>query len=90
MALVRVYQLAFSPWLGSCCRFFPSCSSYALDALNQHGAVGGAYLVTARLLRCHPFCQGGHDPVPEQLPRLFSIWCSGHSGQSPSSKRNVS
>ncbi|MFN9709184.1 MAG: membrane protein insertion efficiency factor YidD [Burkholderiales bacterium] len=90
MGLIRVYQIAFSPWLGSHCRFFPSCSSYALEALDQHGALGGTYLTTARLLRCHPFCKGGHDPVPGQLPRLFSIWSSSHSSRSPSPKRNVS
>lgn len=69
---VRGYRLLLSPWLGSACRFEPTCSRYALDALERHGAAAGAYLTTARLLRCHPWCAGGHDPVPAQPPRLFT------------------
>jgi putative membrane protein insertion efficiency factor len=65
--LVRVYRLLLSPWLGSACRFEPTCSAYALQALEQHGAAGGSYLTAARLLRCHPWCAGGHDPVPARL-----------------------
>ena len=72
IGLVKLYRLLFKAWLGNACRFEPSCSAYALDALQRHGAGAGAYLVGRRLLRCHPWCDGGHDPVPEQLPRLFS------------------
>ena len=68
---VRVYRFALSPWLGSSCRFEPTCSAYALDALKAHGAVAGSALTVARLARCHPFCAGGFDPVPAHAPRLF-------------------
>ena len=77
VALVRGYRLLLSPWLGSSCRFTPTCSAYSLQALEQHGAAGGTYLTLARLMRCHPWCEGGHDPVtgkiekPEFLSRLL-------------------
>lgn len=64
MALVRGYRFFLSPWLGSVCRFTPTCSAYALQALEQHGAAAGSYLTLRRLGRCHPWCAGGHDPVP--------------------------
>ena len=67
IALVRVYRFAFKPWLGNACRFEPSCSQYALNALQHHGALAGSLLTGARLLRCHPWCDGGLDPVPEHL-----------------------
>ncbi len=70
-ALVRGYRFFLSPWLGSSCRFEPTCSAYALQALEQHGALAGSYLTGARLLRCNPWCQGGCDAVPEQAPGLF-------------------
>ncbi len=76
IALVRAYRLLLSPWLGSSCRFEPTCSAYSLQALQQHGAVMGASLTVGRLLRCHPFCRGGHDPVPAETPRLFTILLS--------------
>ena len=72
MGLVRAYRLLLSPWLGSACRFEPTCSAYSLQALEKHGAAAGSYLTVARLLRCHPWCAGGHDAVPEEAPRLFS------------------
>ncbi len=62
--LVHGYRLLFKPWVGNVCRFEPSCSAYALQALERHGAVRGSMLSTARILRCHPGCDGGHDPVP--------------------------
>lgn len=68
IALVRGYRFLLSPWLGSSCRFEPTCSAYALEALQRHGAAGGSYLATRRLLRCHPLCAGGHDPVPDLPP----------------------
>ncbi len=64
IALIRVYQLLFSPWLGAHCRFYPSCSHYAQEAIATHGAAKGLYLATRRLLRCHPWHPGGVDPVP--------------------------
>ena len=72
MGVVRGYRLLLSPWLGSSCRFEPTCSVYALQALELHGAAKGSYLTVHRLVRCGPWCQGGHDPVPAQAPRLFS------------------
>ena len=64
IALVKAYRLLLSPWLGSACRFEPTCSAYSLQALQQHGAVAGGALTLYRLVRCQPWCQGGHDPVP--------------------------
>ena len=72
LGLVKAYRLLLSPWLGSACRFEPTCSVYALGALQNHGAAAGGYLVLSRLARCHPWCAGGLDPVPTQKPRLFS------------------
>jgi hypothetical protein len=72
IALVQAYRLLLSPWLGSSCRFEPTCSRYALDALERHGALAGSLLTGARLLRCHPWCAGGHDPVPDAPLRLFT------------------
>lgn len=62
--LIRAYQLFLSPVLGNHCRFYPSCSEYAIDALEHHGVLRGAWLATRRLLRCHPWHPGGFDPVP--------------------------
>ncbi len=64
IALVKLYRFFLSPWLGSSCRFTPTCSAYALDALAWHGAIRGSYLTVCRLARCHPLCAGGCDPVP--------------------------
>jgi len=64
-ALVRAYQLVLSPLLGTNCRFAPSCSEYALEALDRHGAARGAWLTAKRLCRCHPWGGHGFDPVPE-------------------------
>ncbi|WP_229722912.1 membrane protein insertion efficiency factor YidD [Xylophilus rhododendri] len=72
MAAVRGYRLLLSPWLGNQCRFEPSCSVYALQALERHGAAAGTYLMAARIARCQPWCAGGCDPVPESPPRLFT------------------
>lgn len=64
MGLVKAYRLLLSPWLGAGCRFEPTCSIYALQALEQRGAIVGTYLTLHRLARCQPWCAGGHDPVP--------------------------
>lgn len=71
IGLVRGYRLLLSPWLGSSCRFEPTCSAYSLEALQRHGAAAGTYLTAARVLRCHPWCDGGFDPVPHRAPSLF-------------------
>ena len=65
MVLVKAYRLLLSPWLGNTCRFEPTCSAYSLQALEQHGAIAGSTLTLYRLVRCQPWCQGGHDPVPQ-------------------------
>lgn len=78
MGLVRGYQLLFSAWLRAGCRYSPSCSNYAMQALQRHGAAAGTYLAAARIVRCNPFCLGGHDPVPDNPPRLFT-WFSRES-----------
>ena len=70
--VVLLYRWTLKPWLGNACRFEPSCSQYALDALKHHGALAGSGLTVWRLLRCHPWCDGGCDPVPGHRPRLFA------------------
>ncbi len=65
LLLVRGYQIALSPFFGSQCRFYPTCSQYARDAITAHGAGRGGMLALWRLCRCHPFTQGGYDPVPD-------------------------
>lgn len=62
--LIRGYQLAISSLFPPTCRFVPTCSSYAIEALTVHGAFKGSWLAARRILRCHPFCEGGLDPVP--------------------------
>lgn len=71
LVLVKGYRLLLKPSLGNACRFEPTCSQYALTALERHGAVVGASLSAWRVLRCHPWCDGGCDPVPQQAPGLF-------------------
>lgn len=61
---IRFYQYAISPLMASHCRHFPTCSQYAIEAINHHGALKGLFLALRRLLRCHPWAQGGYDPVP--------------------------
>ncbi|MDD5266853.1 MAG: membrane protein insertion efficiency factor YidD [Methylococcales bacterium] len=67
IAIIKFYKFFISPLLGSNCRFYPSCSSYSIEALQRHGAIIGSYLSLRRLLKCHPFHQGGIDPVPEKF-----------------------
>ena len=74
IGLVKGYRLILSPWLGSACRFEPTCSVYSIQALEQHGAGAGAWLTVARLARCQPWCQGGHDPVPAEAPRASRLF----------------
>ena len=63
-APVRIYRLVFSPWVGFNCRYQPTCSAYALEALEIHGALKGSWLTLRRLSKCHPFGGNGYDPVP--------------------------
>jgi len=67
--LVRLYQLMLSPWLGNHCRFYPTCSTYCIEALRQHGAVHGLWLSVKRLTKCHPLHSGGVDMVPLSTKR---------------------
>jgi len=62
--LIRGYRYGVGPWLGPRCRFHPSCSAYALEAIERHGALLGVWMATKRLVRCHPWNPGGYDPVP--------------------------
>lgn len=62
--LIRAYQYVLSPMLGQRCKFYPSCSNYAIEALRTHGAIRGTGLATWRIMRCNPFSNGGVDPVP--------------------------
>ena len=66
VAAIRGYQYAIRPMLGANCRFYPSCSDYAREAIERHGAARGSWLATRRIAKCHPFHPGGYDPVPEQ------------------------
>ncbi len=69
IGLVRLYQRLVSPLLPPSCRFYPSCSAYAVEALRRHGALRGTWLTVRRLGRCHPFHPGGIDPVPDVIPK---------------------
>jgi len=64
VGLIRGYQYLFRPLLGANCRFYPSCSDYAREAVERHGALGGVWLAVKRIARCHPYHPGGYDPVP--------------------------
>lgn len=69
--LIKAYRFFLSPWVGYHCRFHPTCSSYALTAIERFGAMRGLYLTVRRLLRCHPWHHGGLDPVPEKSPNPY-------------------
>ena len=84
IALVKTYRLLLSPWVGSACRFEPTCSAYSLQALQTHGAARGSYLTLRRLVRCHPWCAGGHDPVPQADPQFLSKLTSSNIGKKTS------
>lgn len=84
IGLVRGYRLLLKPWLGSACRFEPTCSAYTLLALQRHGALRGAALGSWRLLRCHPWCDGGCDPVPD----TFAPW-PGRRPAAPAGQRTA-
>ena len=62
--VIKLYKLVVSPLLPPACRFLPTCSDYAMEAIEKHGAAKGSYMALRRVLRCHPLCEGGFDPVP--------------------------
>jgi hypothetical protein len=74
MAVIRLYQVCLSPLLGNNCRFTPSCSQYAIDAIRIHGAIKGVCYAVWRLVRCQPLCKGGHDPVPQRAGAGTHAW----------------
>jgi putative membrane protein insertion efficiency factor len=87
--LIRVYQLFIAPLLGPRCRFHPSCSSYAAEAITRHGARAGVWLAAKRLARCHPWDDGGFDPVPENLtPTNLTPAAKAHRSCCPSSPQH--
>lgn len=91
IGVVKGYRLILSPWLGSACRFEPTCSAYSLQALQQYGAAAGSYLTLRRLVRCHPWCDGGCDPVPAELPRGMRLFSRlNPSNTQPSSPKKSS
>jgi putative membrane protein insertion efficiency factor len=67
LLLIKFYKAAISPYLPRCCRYYPSCSTYAYDAVKKYGFLRGSYMAARRILRCHPFHAGGYDPVPDPL-----------------------
>ena len=71
LVFIRVYQFTLSTFMGKQCRFYPSCSYYAADAIRLHGARRGGWLGLRRIMRCHPWNPGGYDPVPETLPETL-------------------
>lgn len=89
VGLVKGYRLLLSPWLGQSCRFEPTCSVYAIEALQTRGAAIGSYLTVCRIARCQPWCQGGHDPVP-QAGAKHRFFSSAISSAIPSDKKSSS
>lgn len=79
IGFLRAYRLLISPLYGQVCRYHPSCSAYALDAVRTHGSLKGTWLAGRRLVRCHPWAAGGYDPVPPRTPRRRAG--SSHSPQ---------
>lgn len=77
LLFLRLYMVLLSPFFGGACKFYPSCSNYAYEAVARHGARRGSMLAMKRLLRCHPFTQGGFDPVPEELQGLKASLIDG-------------
>ena len=67
IAIIKFYHMAISPFLPKACRFTPTCSEYAVEAIGKFGVIRGLLLATYRILRCNPFCRGGYDPVPERF-----------------------
>lgn len=85
---IRFYQYAISPMMASHCRYYPTCSQYAAEAITRHGAIKGLFLAFRRLLRCHPWAESGYDPVPgKELCTKSPPHCCGPASQNPISNR---
>jgi putative membrane protein insertion efficiency factor len=82
IGFLRAYRLLISPLYGQVCRYHPSCSAYALEAVTEHGSVRGSWLAARRLTRCHPWAAGGYDPVPDRTSRP-------RAGSSPSPQQGA-
>lgn len=87
--LLKLYRLLLSPYIGQHCRFVPTCSCYAIEAIQTCGALRGGYLALHRLLRCHPWCAGGFDPLPDRTKPAgdHPVWLTGHAGERKSDAR---
>ncbi|HYB51813.1 MAG TPA: membrane protein insertion efficiency factor YidD [Burkholderiaceae bacterium] len=85
---LRAYRFALSPWLGNQCRFAPTCSQYAIEAIERHGPWRGCLLAARRLLRCHPWHAGGWDPVPDGAFAGSGRCAGGECGHEGSVPRN--
>ena len=83
IGLLRAYRLLISPLYGQVCRYHPSCSAYALEAVREHGSIRGTWLALRRLVRCHPWAAGGYDPVPHRSAQHRQSRASAGSSPSP-------
>ena len=83
IGFLRAYRVVISPLYGQVCRYHPSCSAYALDAVREHGSIRGVWLAVRRLGRCHPWAAGGYDPVPTRTSSADSSRVSAGSSPSP-------
>lgn len=73
VGLIKAYQYLISPLLGPSCRFHPTCSHYAIEAISEYGVLKGGYLSVRRIIKCHPLHEGGHDPVPSKQEKPLNI-----------------
>lgn len=73
IGLIKAYQYLISPLLGPSCRFHPTCSHYAIEAISEYGVLKGGYLSVRRIIKCHPLHEGGHDPVPSKQEKPLNI-----------------
>ena len=83
VAPIRFYKFFLSPWVGQSCRFTPTCSSYAIEAIETQGAIRGTYLAAKRLCRCHPWAAGGHDPVSPDSPAPPPLTNTSNAAEPP-------